>query len=192
MKQTIKCLFAAFAAMLVSVVSFAQVTTSSLGGRIVDANGEPVIGAAVVAKHTQTGTTYGAVTNEHGRYAIHGMRTGSYNVEVSCLGYQATTYTDVTLQLAEAFALNATMNEDSEMLNEVLVIAAPASKFAAEKMGSATNISAKQMTTIPTVSRSIDDIFVARRRHQHFSIFSSGCKRPNLSTFSGRKGSQIF
>ena len=158
MKQTIKCLFAAFAAMLVSVVSFAQVTTSSLGGRIVDANGEPVIGAAVVAKHTQTGTTYGAVTNEHGRYAIHGMRTGSYNVEVSCLGYQATTYTDVTLQLAEAFALNATMNEDSEMLNEVLVIAAPASKFAAEKMGSATNISAKQMTTIPTVSRSIDDI----------------------------------
>ena len=27
---------------------------------------------------------------------------------------------------------------------------------------------------------------------QHFSIFSSGCKRSNLSTFSGRKGSQFF
>ena len=157
MKQTIKCLFAAFAVMLVSVVSFAQVTTSSLGGRIVDANGEPVIGAAVVAKHAQTGATYGAVTNENGRYAIHGMRTGSYNVEVSCLGYQATTYTDVTLQLAEAFALDATMNEDSEILNEVLVIAAPASKFSAEKMGSATNISARQMNSLPSISRSIDD-----------------------------------
>ena len=29
-------------------------------------------------------------------------------------------------------------------------------------------------------------------RSQHFSIFSSGCKRSNLSTFSGRKGSQFF
>ena len=159
MKQTIKCLFAAFAAMLVSVVSFAQVTTSSLGGRIVDANGEPVIGAAVVAVHTPSGTSYGAVTNENGRYAIYGMRPGGpYNVEVSCLGFQATTYTDVTLQLAEAFSLNASLNEDAQMLSEVLVVAAPASKFSAEKMGSATNISSKQMETIPTVSRSISDI----------------------------------
>ena len=159
MKQTIKCLFAAFAAMLVSVVSFAQVTTSSLGGRIVDAKGEPVIGAAVVAVHTPSGTTYGAVTNEAGRYAINGMRSGGpYNVEISCLGYQTTTYTDVTLQLAEAFALNATLNDDSQMLAEVLVIAAPASKFSAEKMGSATNISSKQIEAIPTISRSIDDI----------------------------------
>ena len=159
MKQTIKCLFAAFAAILVSVVSFAQVTTSSLGGRIVDANGEPIIGAAVVAVHTPSGTTYGAVTNETGRYAINGMRSGGpYNVEVSCLGYQATTYTDMTLQLAEVFALNATLNEDSQMLSEVLVIAAPASKFSAEKMGSATNISSKQMQSLPVVSRSLDEI----------------------------------
>lgn len=159
MKQTIKCLFAAFAVMLVSVVSFAQVTTSSLGGRIVDAKGEPVVGAAVVAVHTPSGTTYGAVTNENGRYAIHGMRPGGpYNVEISCLGYQATTYTDVTLQLAEAFALNAAMNEDAQMLSEVIVIAAPVSKFSAEKMGSATNISSKQIESIPTVSRSLDDI----------------------------------
>ena len=141
------------------MVSFAQVTTSSLGGRIVDANGEPIIGAAVVAVHTPSGTTYGAVTNETGRYAINGMRSGGpYNVEVSCLGYQATTYTDMTLQLAEVFALNATLNEDSQMLSEVLVIAAPASKFSAEKMGSATNISSKQMQSLPVVSRSLDEI----------------------------------
>ena len=49
MKQTIKCLVAAFAAMLVAVSAFAQITTSSLGGRVTDANGEPIVGAAVVA-----------------------------------------------------------------------------------------------------------------------------------------------
>ena len=159
MKQTIKCLVAAFAAMLMSVAAFAQVTTSALGGRVVDANGEAVVGVAVVATHEPSGTVYGVVTNNDGRYAINGMRAGGpYKVEFSCLGFQPVTYTELTLQLAESFALNATMNEDSEMLGEAMVIAASASKFAAEKMGSATNISSNEIAAIPTVSRSLTDV----------------------------------
>ena len=159
MKQTIKCLIAAFAAMLMSVAAFAQVTTSALGGRVVDANGEPVIGAAVLATHVPSGTTYGVVTNNDGRYAINGMRAGGpYKVEVSCLGYQSLTYTGVDLQLAETFALNGQLAEDSEMLGEAMVIAASESKFSAQKMGSATNISSKDIVSVPTVSRSLTDV----------------------------------
>ena len=159
MKQTIKCLFAAFAVMLVSVVSFAQVTTSSLGGRIVDAKGEPVVGVAVMAIHEESGTVYGAITNAEGRYAINGMRSGGpYKVEISCLGYRPLTYTDVNLQLAENFSLNGALEEDAQMLGEAMVVAAPASKFAAEKTGAATNITSAQITSLPTVSRSITDL----------------------------------
>ena len=159
MKQTIKCFIAAFAAMLMSVAAFAQVTTSALGGRVVDASGEPVIGVAVIATHTPSGTVYGVTTNEAGRYTINGMRSGGpYSVEFTCLGYQTVTYTDLTLQLAEVFALNATLNEDAEMLGEAMVIGAAASKFSAQKMGSATNISSKEITSLPTVSRSITDV----------------------------------
>ena len=159
MKQTIKCLVAAFAAMLMSVAAFAQVTTSALGGRVVDANGEPIVGVAVVATHEPSGTVYGVVTNSDGRYAINGMRAGGpYKVEVSCLGFQTIAYTDVNLQLAETFALNAALNEDSQMLGEAMVVAASSSKFAAEKMGSATNISSNEIAAIPTVSRSITDV----------------------------------
>ena len=158
MKQTIKCLVAAFAAMLLAVVASAQVTTSALGGRVTDVNGEAVPGVAVVATHTPSGTVYGAVTNEEGRYTINGMRTGGpYTVEISLLGYHSLTYTDVTLQLAETFALNGSLKEDSEMLSEAMVIAAPASKFAAEKTGAATNISNSQIVSLPTVSRSITE-----------------------------------
>ena len=159
MKQSIKCLVAAFAAMLMSVAAFAQVTTSALGGRVVDANGEPVIGAAVVATHEPSGTVYGVVTNNDGRYAINGMRAGGpYKVEMSCLGYQTLAYTDVTLQLAETSALNGQLAEDSQMLGEAMVIAASASKFSAQKMGSATNISSQDIVSVPTVSRSISDV----------------------------------
>jgi hypothetical protein len=159
MRQTLKFFFAAFAAMIMSVAAYAQVTTSSLGGHVKDANGESVIGAAIVATHIPSGTTYGVVTNENGRYTINGMRTGGpYKVEISCLGFHTVTYTDVTLQLAEAFALDATLKEDSEMLSEAMVIAASTSKFSAEKMGSATNISSSQIASIPTVSRSLTDV----------------------------------
>ncbi len=159
MKQTIKCFIAVFAAMLMSVAAIAQVTTSALAGRAVDANGEPVVGVAVIATHTPSGTVYGVTTNEAGRYAINGMRSGGpYKVEFSCLGFQTVTYTDLTLQLAETSALNATLNEDSEMLSEAMVIGAAASKFSAEKMGSATNISSRDITSIPTVNRNISDV----------------------------------
>lgn len=159
MKQTLKCFVAAIVAMFAVVSAYAQVTTSSLGGRVVDANGEPVVGAAVVATHEPSGTVYGVITNENGRYTMNGMRTGGpYKVEFSCLGYQSVTYTDLTLRLAETSALNASLNEDSEMLSEAMVIGAAASKFSAEKTGAATNISSSQITSLPTVNRSITDV----------------------------------
>jgi hypothetical protein len=147
-------------ALLAGIAASAQVTTSSLGGRVVDQNGEPVIGAAVVAIHEPSGTSYGSITNADGLYTIQGMRTGGpYRVEVSCLGYQQVNYTDVTLSLAETFNLNAQLPESSEFLSEAVVIAAPTSKFAAvEKTGASTNISSRQMIEMPTISRSFSDM----------------------------------
>ena len=145
--------------MFAGVVAFAQVTTSSLAGSVVDQNGEPVIGAAVLALHEPSGTVYGAVTNADGRYTIQGMRTGGpYKVDFSCLGYQDATYTGVTLQLAETYSLDAKIAESSEFLEATVIIADAASKFSLEKTGSATNINNKQITAIPTVSRSITDV----------------------------------
>ena len=159
MKQSIKFLLSAFAAMFVGVTAFAQLTTSSLNGLVADASGEPVIGAAVIATHTETGTSYATVTNNEGRYYINGMRAGGpYKVEVSCLGYRTVAFTDVTLQLAESLSLNAKLEDDAQMLSEAIVISDATSKFAAEKTGAATNISNRQIAGLPTVSRSITDV----------------------------------
>ena len=160
MRNPFKSLVLAFITMFAGIAASAQVTTSSLGGRVLDQNGEPVIGAAVVAIHEPSGTSYGSVTNVEGLYTIQGMRTGGpYRVEVSCLGYQQVNYTDITLTLAETYNLNAEISESNEFLSEAVVIAAPTSKFAAvEKTGSVTNIDNKQIEAIPTVNRSITDV----------------------------------
>ncbi len=159
MKQTIKCLFAVLAAMLVAVSALAQVTTASLGGQVTEENGGPLEGVVVVATHTPSGTVYGAVTNESGRYSIQGMRSGGpYKVEISCMGYQTVTYTDVTLQLAETFNLNQSIKENRELIEQSMVIAMSPSKFSAEKTGAATNVSRSQIENLPTVNRNITDV----------------------------------
>ena len=160
MRQAFKSLSLAFITMFAGIVAFAQVTTSSLSGSVVDQNGEPVIGAAVVALHEPSGTVYGAVTNADGRYTIQGMRTGGpYKVDFTCLGYQETTYTGITLQLAETFSLNAKIAESSEFLEGTVIVADATSKFAAqERTGAVTNINNGQITAIPTVNRSITDV----------------------------------
>ena len=160
MYQSFKRILTAFAVLLVGISAFAQVTTSSLGGRIIDETDQPVPGVAVIAVHVPSGTSYYAVTNNDGRYTIQGMRVGGpYTVEVTCLGYATVKYSDVTLELGELYNINTTLSDESEKLMEVVITASPTSKFAAvEKTGASTNISSRQMTELPTVSRSFTDI----------------------------------
>ena len=150
--------FVALLLMLSSAV-MAQITTSSMAGKVTfdDANGEEVIGATIVAVHEPSGTRYTAVTNVSGRFSIQGMRTGGpYEVTVSYIGYQPKVVKGVTLQLAETYNLSVSISEDENVLTEV-VVSGRASKFAAEKTGASTNITSAQITSMPTVSRSITD-----------------------------------
>mgnify|MGYP002622869141 CR=1 FL=1 len=160
MKKAFKSLLLAFTTLIAGTVAYAQVTTSALSGRVVDQNGDPVVGAAVLAQHEPSGTIYGAVTNAEGRYAIQGMRTGGpYKVDFSCLGYTDASYTGVVLQLAETYSLNAKITESTEMLEGTVVVANALSKFAAqERTGAVTNISNDQILSLPTVNRSITDV----------------------------------
>ena len=157
MRKTLKSFVLAFISMFAGIVAYAQVTTSSLSGQIIDNNGETVIGAAIIATHTPSGTVYGAVTNVDGRYVLQGMRTGGpYVVEVSCLGYQAVRFTDIHLALGESYVLDGMLNEDIEALMEAVVVASPSSRFAATKTGASVNVRNEEMMSLPNSDRSIN------------------------------------
>ena len=159
MKKAFKSLLLAFTMLIAGTVAFAQVTTSALSGRVTDASGDAVIGAAVLATHEPSGTVYGGVTNADGYYTIQGMRSGGpYNIQVSSLGYQSVEFKGVVLQLAEKHSLNAQLSEDSAVLEGVVVVGEASSKFAVEKTGAVTNISGSQITLLPTVSRNLTDV----------------------------------
>ncbi len=157
MLRTVK-LLALVAMFFVALSASAQVTTSAMSGVVTDENQEALIGATVTALHTPSGTKYNAVTNIDGRYTMRGMRPGGpYTVTVSYIGYQTRQIEDVTLQLAETYDLNVDMSLGANTLGEV-VITSEATKFRAEKTGAATNINSTQISSLPTVTRSLTDV----------------------------------
>jgi hypothetical protein len=137
-----------------AVCAQAQVTTSAINGSVVDENSQPVMGAAVIATHTPSGTRYRAVSNADGRFVIQGMRTGGpYTVTVSYIGYATTTYEKLYLELGNALPLNAVVKPSDTQLGEATVTAT-----AKPKGGGAKNFSLTTITSTPTVDRSISDI----------------------------------
>ena len=157
MLRTVK-LLALVAMFFVALSASAQVTTSAMSGVVTDENQEALIGATVTALHTPSGTKYNAVTNIDGRYTMRGMRPGGpYTVTVSYIGYQTRQIEDVTLQLAETYDLNVDMTLGANTIGEV-VVTSEATKFRAEKTGAATNINSSQISSLPTVTRSLTDV----------------------------------
>ena len=127
MRQSFKCFIALLGVMILTISgAFAQVTTSSINGRVTDSDGAPLAGAAVVAVHVPSGSQYYAVANDEGRYVINGMRAGGpYKVEITFLGMGTIEYSDITIKLGEPFEINASMSPDTEL--EAVVMTAEAS-----------------------------------------------------------------
>ena len=159
MKQTIKCLFAAFAAMLTGVVAFAQVTTSSIAGRVSDSEGA-VAGAAVVATHVPSGSNYYTITDKNGAYRVNAVTPGGpYTVRVEMLGYRTVEYTGVYAPLGEVLSLDADLQVEALGLEAAVFTAdGTDSGMNINRAGVGTSISEKVMTALPTVSRSMNDV----------------------------------
>lgn len=154
-----KFLLLTFVVILSALGANAQVTTSSLTGTVRDSK-ETLIGATIKATHQPTGTVFGSSTGADGRFNIPNMRVGGpYLIVISYVGYQPQTYNDIFLKLGEPYVLNVTMAEGGRQLDEVVITAAnPNSILNADRSGAVTSISRAQIQSLPTITRSVNDI----------------------------------
>ncbi len=133
----------------------AQVTTSSMTGTIKDAKA-PLPGASIRATHTPSGTVYTVSTNNDGRFSIGNMRVGGpYTIEISYIGYKPGKITDVYLRLGEVYTANYILDDSGNTLSEINIQGVK--KITQQKTGASTNISSRDLATLPTISRSISD-----------------------------------
>ena len=138
--------------------AFAQVTTSNIKGLVLDESNQPLPGANIVATHTPTGTVDGASTNIDGRYNMLNMRVGGpYIVTVSYVGYKEQSFSDVYLSLGNTFNLDVTLSPDVEQLDAVVITGTTQGTFNNDRTGAETSVGRREITRLPTISRSAAD-----------------------------------
>ena len=96
--------------LLIGVTAFAQ--PRPLTGKVVDKNGEPIVGAAVVVVGNNA---LGTETNLDGVFTL--MVPPQASITVSCIGYA-----EQTVPVQGRPVINFTLEEDSEFLDETVVI----------------------------------------------------------------------
>jgi hypothetical protein len=136
----------------------AQITTSSISGVVVDDANMELEGANVVAVHVPTGTTYGVVTNQEGRFNMVNMRVGGpYTVSISYIGFNEQNFEDIFLTLGKSETISFAMIPDSQELDNVVVTASASDVFSSDRTGAKTTVGRRQLSTLPSISRSASD-----------------------------------
>ena len=143
--------------LCISLTAWGQGTTSSeMRGIVTDADGNPLIGANVVAVHLPSGTTFGTATDLGGNYQLPGMRVGGpYYVTVSYTGYSPLTLENIELRLGETYRRDYRLEEANIELETVMVVAA--SGVTGQTAGTSTNISTERIEAMPTLNRDVVD-----------------------------------
>ncbi len=152
----VKRLISLMVLCVLAIIANAQITTSSIQGKVMAEDGE-VIGATILVIHVPTGTRYQAVTNLSGRFNISNVRVGGpYSITVSYIGYNKKTYEGMNVELGNPLALDVILSADSKELDEVIIVSS--SKMKSSKAGVSTEINAEKIGMMPTVSRGINDL----------------------------------
>ncbi|RPI51496.1 MAG: carboxypeptidase regulatory-like domain-containing protein, partial [Acidobacteria bacterium] len=156
----------AWCTVLFPLEALAQgVTTGSMAGLVSGAQGQPVVGASVIAIHEPSGSSYEATTRADGRYSIPNMRVGGpYTIQVIYVGgagggaaFAPKTVENITVNLGVTTDVNVTV-EAITVAETVEVTGQSDPVFASTRTGAATSIDRNDIANLPTVSGRLESI----------------------------------
>ncbi|MFN0185202.1 MAG: carboxypeptidase regulatory-like domain-containing protein [Aquabacterium sp.] len=149
----LSALSAAVVAIVAAVPVAAQTTTSSVSGRVSNADGSPAAGATVEVLHVESGSVGRAVADADGRWQLRGLRAGGpYTITVS-RGGLTDRRSDVFLALAETTALDSVLGTARVEVTGRL----DNERFNRASMGSGTNIGSREINALASVQRNLQD-----------------------------------
>jgi Carboxypeptidase regulatory-like domain/TonB-dependent Receptor Plug Domain len=173
--------------LFISVITFAQVTTSSVNGFVKNEKGEFLVGSTIKFIHTPTGTAYQTLSDKDGRFFIVNMIPGGpYQVQVSNVGYANFDEADINLPLGENTRFDIGLATATSTLKEIVVTGT-----SKKKTGASTSIGKQQLATLPTLSRSLQD-FTRLTPQANGNSFGGASNRFNNITIDGAVNNDVF
>lgn len=103
---------------------YAQEGTQTIRGTIRDeVSKSPVIGASVLLIRDAGGSPVGAFTDVRGDFAIAGVPMGRQSFQITMVGYESQSLSNIVVTAGKEVVLNVTLTESVQNLDEVVVIA---------------------------------------------------------------------
>jgi outer membrane receptor for ferrienterochelin and colicin len=145
------------ASFMLALPLAAQVTTGSLTGVVIGADGSALPGVTVEAVHVPTGTHYSTVTGSNGRFTVPNVRVGGpYTVTANLEGFKPFNTKNLEVSLGEATEVPVTLQLAT--VSEAITVTARADEVInPNHTGSTSQVSEEQIQTLPTVNRQIQD-----------------------------------
>ncbi|MBX2841647.1 MAG: TonB-dependent receptor [Flammeovirgaceae bacterium] len=108
--------------MLSSAMAFSQELTQTVRGTILDTDSQlPIIGATVTIINSNP--LIGSVTNLDGNFRLEKVPTGRYNLQLSYLGYESQTISNIVVTSGKEVVLNFQMQESTVNMDEIVITA---------------------------------------------------------------------
>jgi hypothetical protein len=128
----------------------AQTTTGTLRGYVRGADGEPLAGATVAVRSTDTNQQRQVVTNAAGLYVLPGLRPGQYEASARAIGRGEQRRT-VQMGVGQTLDLGFELATQAIQLEAVTASATAATESRTSEV--ATNITRQQVENLPTSDR---------------------------------------
>ena len=138
-----------------SAVAQTQITTGTIQGTVVDANGAVVPGANVEIKNLQTNIARNVTTDEDGRFAVLALQPGNYSVTVSKQGFATTVLESTALTVGQALTVPFSL-KISQVEERVTVTTTPTVDTVKTEVS--TTINEQAVSTTPILGRKFEDL----------------------------------
>ncbi|MGN7783027.1 TonB-dependent receptor [Niabella sp. 22666] len=151
-------LFIALVFLSAAIVQ-AQVTTGSITGMVKSQSGDNLQGANITAIHVPTGSRYSTTSNSSGQYTLPNLRVGGpYTLTVSYAGFKNEEFTELQVGLGSPLVADAVLSmEGKELAGVTVTSVAKGSIISPQRNGASTYVSSRQIQSLPSVNRSVQD-----------------------------------
>src|SRR6266516_3747660 len=135
---------------------FAQGSTAAISGVVHDATGGVVPGVGVTVKHTESGLTRTAQTNENGSFSMSSLPVGPYEVIAEKQGFKQQVRRGINLAVGQEAVVNLTL--DVGNLIEQITVTEEAPLVNTTLSSTSGLITEQQIKDLPLNGRSFDQL----------------------------------
>ena len=138
--------------------SWAQVTTGSIEGVVVDDQQQPIPGATVRLSYGPTGAQQGTTTFADGRFIMVNLRPGGpYTLRITAVGFDEQQQANLFVQLGGASRQTVVLRQQVTDLQAVIVMGGRNDVLSSDRNGQSVNLTANTIRNTPTLNRSLQD-----------------------------------